>query len=66
MLAAEGALAEGRTAAEAADLLFALLSVRNWETLTRDRGWSQARYAEEMARAAEAMLLRPGCAPEGG
>ena len=66
MLAAEGALAEGRTAAEAADLLFALLSVRNWEILTRDRGWPQARYAEEMARAAEAMLLRPGFAPEGG
>ena len=59
-LARDGELSPGRSAEEAADLLWAMLSVRNWELLVRTRGWAQARYVEEMLRMAEAALCRAG------
>lgn len=34
------------TVAEATDLLWVQLSIRNWKQLTQECGWSQARYAE--------------------
>src|SRR6056297_973206 len=36
--------------AEAADLLWTLLSISTWEHLTRHSGWSQARYLSEVTR----------------
>ncbi len=33
---------------QATDILWTLLSVRNWEQLTRDCGWSQERYIETL------------------
>ncbi|MGG7567200.1 TetR/AcrR family transcriptional regulator [Rhodovulum sp. DZ06] len=62
-LKADGALAEGLAEEAATDLLWALLSVGNWEMLTTERGWSQEAYVAGMQRAAEAMLT---CAPEAG
>ena len=44
----------------ATDLLWALLSVRQWELLCQQRGWSQESYAREM----EAAALRLFCNEE--
>ncbi|MEM7223165.1 MAG: TetR/AcrR family transcriptional regulator [Pseudomonadota bacterium] len=43
-LARDGQLAPDQTQDQATDLLWMLLSVRNWELLTIARGWPQARY----------------------
>lgn len=58
-LAADGALAQNLTADKATDLLWTLLSVRNWEQLTRECGWSQEDYSAGIALAARRCLLRP-------
>ncbi len=42
---------------EATDLLWMLLSVRNWEHLTRQSGWSQQAYVENMKDLAGKALL---------
>ncbi|TMV07962.1 TetR/AcrR family transcriptional regulator [Ruegeria sediminis] len=47
-------LDEGR----ATDLLWTLLSVRNWEHLVRDCGWSQTAYLETMQALARAALVK--------
>lgn len=47
-LAADGDLRSGLDAQTAADLLWALLSVRNWEALTQSCGWPQAQYLQHM------------------
>ena len=47
-LAADGDLRPGLDAQTAAELLWALLSVRNWEALTQSCGWPQARYLHHM------------------
>lgn len=57
-LARDGDLAEGFTEAEASDLLWTLLSVRNWELLTKTRGWSQARYLEVLQESARRLLVK--------
>jgi len=52
-LATDGTLAPDHSPKEATDILWMLLSVRNWEHLTQACGWSQRRYAKtilEMAR----------------
>jgi hypothetical protein len=49
-------LRPGLDADEATDLLWTLLSVRNWEHLTRDRGWSQDRYVAAMMMMARRVL----------
>jgi AcrR family transcriptional regulator len=54
----EGALASGWTAAQAADVLWAMLSLDTWERLTIDRGWSKEQYVEQMQRAAKRALTR--------
>jgi len=56
---AEGRLAPGLSPERATDLLWTLLSVRNWARLTRDCGWSQAAYTAEMKRLARCALLAP-------
>ncbi|MDQ2090528.1 TetR/AcrR family transcriptional regulator [Marimonas arenosa] len=43
-LAADGELRSGLTEEKATDLLWTLLSVRNWEQLTLEAGWSQEEY----------------------
>lgn len=44
----DGTLREGHTVKQATDTLWTLLSVRNWEQLTQDCGWSQSRYISSM------------------
>jgi AcrR family transcriptional regulator len=43
-LAADGALRPGLDESEAADLLWTLTSLRTWEDLVLERGWSAAQY----------------------
>lgn len=57
-LKAEGCLSPHLSEAEATDLLWAFLSVETWTRLTRDCGWTQARYIEAMQATARAALLR--------
>lgn len=57
-LARDGDLADGFTEAEATDLLWTLLSVRNWELLTKTRGWPQERYLAAMQESARRLLVR--------
>ena len=52
-LAAEGVLAAGWTEAEVADLIWSLTSIRTYEDLVVDRGWSLNRYR----RRVKALLL---------
>lgn len=47
-LKADDLLAPELSAKQATDLLWILLSVGNWEQLTRDCGWPQARYIATM------------------
>lgn len=56
-LARDGALDPGLTEAEAADLLWTLLSVPNWESLTQVCGWDQARYVAQMQETARRVLM---------
>lgn len=53
----DGRLTPTLSATEATDLLWTLLSVRNWERLVQDCGWPQPRYIEEMQRLARAALV---------
>jgi len=55
-LARDGLLAPGLDPARATDMLWTLLSVENWERLTRDCGWSQAAYLEGVRTMARAVL----------
>lgn len=57
MLAAEGRLAAPLSPEQATDLLWTLLSIRNWEALCLDRGWSQADYATHIEAIATRILL---------
>jgi AcrR family transcriptional regulator len=52
----DGRLAPGVTPDHAADLLWTLLSVRNWEQLTRSCGWSQPDYIDGLKRHARRSL----------
>jgi hypothetical protein len=56
-LARDGALDPGLTEAEAADLLWTLLSVPNWESLTQVCGWDHARYVAQMQETARRVLM---------
>ncbi|CAM2069223.1 TetR/AcrR family transcriptional regulator [Sulfidibacter corallicola] len=47
-LAADGDLAPQWTAERATDMLWTLLSVRNWEQLTQDCGWPASQYIQWM------------------
>ena len=55
----DGDLVAGISEVEATDLLWTLLSVRNWEHLRRDCGWSHARYLDVMRQTAERALTKP-------
>ncbi len=47
-LDADGMLSKEHSVEEATDLLWTMLSIRNWEHLTIDCGWSQEAYTEKM------------------
>jgi AcrR family transcriptional regulator len=53
----DGTLAEGMSAKAATDLLWTLLSVRNWEHLVQDCGWSQDRYIRTMQETAAKIFV---------
>ena len=56
-LAADGDLAGHLDQDSATDLLWTLLSVRNWELLTKDCGWSQEDYIRQVTEAARRTLI---------
>ena len=43
---------------DAADLLWAILSVHTWELLVKERGWTSAAYVERMSAVAESVLAK--------
>jgi AcrR family transcriptional regulator len=53
----DGRLTPAMSPEAATDLLWTLLSVRNWDRLVQECGWSQARYIQEMQRLARAALV---------
>lgn len=53
----DGTLTPDLSAAEATDLLWTLLSVRNWDRLVQECGWSQGAFIREMQRLARAALV---------
>ncbi len=54
----EGMLAAEFTIEQAVDLLWSLLSVRSWEQLTRECGWSTAEYVHAMKKLLRRTLVR--------
>lgn len=56
-LANDGVLSAEHSIDEATDILWTLLSVRNWEQLTVECGWSQQQYIEKMRTTARSILL---------
>lgn len=57
-LSRDGTLAANLSEDEATDLLWTLLSVRNWELLTQDCGWTQDAYLAHLKTVAVAALTR--------
>ena len=56
----DGMLAPGWSKEEAGDLLWAMLSIGNWENLTLERSWSVDQYVEKMqALAKRAFVMEP-------
>jgi AcrR family transcriptional regulator len=53
----DGTLTPALSPNAATDLLWTLLSVRNWDRLVQDCGWSQTRYIAQMQRLARAALV---------
>ncbi len=53
----DGALSPDYSAKQATDILWTILSVRNWEQLTGACGWSQKRYIESMKRLINQLLV---------
>jgi len=56
-LAHDGTLTPDHGEAEATDVLCMLLSVRTWEQLTRDSGWTQQRYIDTTKQLARKVLV---------
>ncbi len=61
-LAAEDALRPGVDRDTAADLLWTMTSLRMWEDLVLERGWSAARYVRHVTAAILAAIAREGAA----
>jgi AcrR family transcriptional regulator len=57
-LASQSALDPAWTIESAADFFWAALSVRTWEDLTIERGWSQDQYRERLQWIVKRALLR--------
>ena len=59
----DGRLPPEHSVEQATDLLWTLLSVRNWEHLTIDCGWPQERYVEKIKALARRVFIdAPGAA----
>lgn len=58
-LAAEGVLTQDLSEVEATDALWALQSVRMWEQLRLECGWSQDRYIAVLHQMARQVLIAP-------
>ncbi len=56
-LKADGALAPEFSEREATDFLWTLLSVRNWEQLTQQCGWSQQTYLKTVKASARQLFV---------
>lgn len=54
----DGMLAAGWSLEEATDLLWAMLSIRNWESLTIECGWSQEQYVRRIQELSKRALVR--------
>ena len=57
----EGMLAREWSRGEAVDLMWTMLSIRNWEQLTLECGWSSSQYVGRMQKLLKRALVR---APE--
>ena len=57
-LNADGMLVPGWSIEEAADFLWTMLSVRNWESLTIERGWTIEQYVYRLQEATKRALVR--------
>lgn len=53
----DGLLSKDHTLKQATDILWTMLSVRNWEQLTIECGWSQKQYVETTKRIAQRSLV---------
>jgi len=54
----DGTLVPGWPTDEAADVLWTMLSIRNWESLTRERGWSVDHYVDRMRDLTKRVFVR--------
>lgn len=54
----DGTLAPGLSRIEAVDLMWTMLSVRTWESLTVECGWPQERYVGRMQKLLKLALVR--------
>ena len=54
----DGRLVPGWSLEEAADLLWTMLSIRNWEHLTIERGWSTDQYVGRMRELSKRTFVR--------
>ena len=59
----DGTLVPGWPADEAADLLWTMLSIRNWESLTRERGWPVDHYVNRMQDLTKRVFVRVSESP---
>jgi AcrR family transcriptional regulator len=57
-LVRDGLLASEWTVQEAADFMWALISIRNWEHLTIERGWTQDQYIVRIKMILNRALVR--------
>lgn len=53
----DGTLSPDHTVKQATDILWMLVSIQNWEHLTKTCGWSQKRYVETTTRMAKTLLV---------
>ena len=54
----DGTLAPGWTLDAAADLLWTMLSIRNWDSLTLERGWPTSQYVARMQELTKLAFVR--------
>jgi AcrR family transcriptional regulator len=63
-LQSEGNLKEGLDPADAADLIWTVMSLRTWEDLVVTRGWSAERYRQQIERLLLDAVTRSGSRSE--
>lgn len=56
-LKSDGTLSPEHSAKQATDILWMLVSIQNWEHLTKQCGWSQKRYLETTTQMAKTLLV---------